>query len=204
MKFTAKFLIVAFLSIILSLNLNAQNKKPCVNQQSTPKEPISQAEIQILKYMADEEKLAGDVYKTLYETWNLRIFDNISKAEDHHQKLVVKMLTKYEIEYTPKTDRGKYNDPKMEQLYLDLVLEGKKSIVDALKTGAKIEDLDIFDLNSAIENDVDSNDITAVFTNIRQGSYQHIKAFTNVLKRYDESYTPQYISEEEFNNIINE
>ena len=89
-----------------------------------------------------------------------------------------------------------------EQLYTDLVTEGKKSLVDALKVGAKIEDLDIFDLNSAIENDVDSDDITAVFTNIRQGSYHHMKAFTNQLKRFDETYTPQFLTQKQLDEIL--
>ena len=196
---TLKTLSLVLLIAIFSFNANAQ--KPCL-QQETPKEPISQVEIDHLKHMADEEKLAGDVYKTLYETWNLRIFDNISRAEDHHQGIVVGMLTKYDIKFEQSTERGKYNDPKMEQLYTDLVAEGKKSLVDALKVGAKVEDLDIFDLNSAIENDVDSDDITAVFTNIRQGSYHHMKAFTNQLKRFDETYTPQFLTQKQLDEIL--
>lgn len=200
MKNSIKFFSFFLVSIFLSINVISQ--RPCIGQANTPKEPISQNEIEVLKHMADEEKLAGDVYKTLYKKWNLRIFDNISKAEAHHQKVVMELITKYDIDFEPKTEIGKYNDPKLEQLYSELVGEGEKSINDALKVGAKIEDLDIFDLNSALEKVVDSDDIKAVLTNIRQGSYHHIKAFTNVLKRYNETYTPQFISVEEYNKII--
>ncbi|MBN2664353.1 MAG: DUF2202 domain-containing protein [Bacteroidales bacterium] len=195
-----KILTLTLLLSLFSFVLKAQ--KPCL-QQNTPLEPISQVEINQLKHIADEEKLAGDVYKTLFETWNLRVFDNISRAEDQHKKVVLQMIDKYDIDFIPQTVRGKYNDPKMEQLYLDLVTQGKKSIVDALKVGAMIEDLDIYDLNNALNNDVDSDDLTVVFSNIRQGSYHHIKAFTNNLKRYNEIYTPQYISQSEYNDILN-
>lgn len=197
---TIRIVSLTFLLSFIFISVNAQ--RPC-NQANTPKEPISQIEIDHLKHMADEEKLAGDVYKTLYETWNLRIFDNISRAEDHHQSMVLQMLDKYDIDFTPQTIRGKYNDPAMEQLYLDLVAQGKQSLTEALKVGAMIEDLDIYDLNQAISNDVDSDDISTVFTNIRQGSYHHIKAFTNVLKRYNETYSPQYISQSELDDILN-
>ena len=129
------------------------------------------------------------------------IFNNISKSEDRHQQVVLEMIKKYDINFEPKTERGKYNDPEMEKLYLELVEQGKKSLVDALKVGALIEDMDIYDLNNAIKQ-TDNQDLTIVFTNIRTGSYHHIKAFTNWLKRYNITYQPKYISEQELNDIL--
>ena len=42
--------------------------------------------------MAEEEKLAGDVYSALNEVWNLRVFDNIGRAEQTHQAAVEMLL----------------------------------------------------------------------------------------------------------------
>jgi len=106
------------------------------------------------------------------------------------------------MDFVPKKVRGKYNNPEFEQLYKELVDSGKKSIIDALKVGALIEELDIFDLNNAINKDVDSKDLNIVFSNIRRGSYNHIKAFTNFLKRYNETYIPKYLTQTELNDIL--
>jgi len=42
---------------------------------------FSERELDALLYMKEEEKLAGDVYKVLYEKWASPVFSNISKAD---------------------------------------------------------------------------------------------------------------------------
>ncbi len=180
----------------------AQNSTVCY-QATTPKEPLSNVEKSHLIKMAEEEKLAGDVYEYLNNKWNLRIFVNISKSERQHEKVVLEMIKKYDIDFTPKTKIGKFNNSDYEELYNNLTAQGENSILDALKVGATIEDLDIYDLDIALSKDVDNQDVSIVFQNIRQGSYHHIKAFTNWLKNYNETYSPQYITQQELNNILN-
>ena len=83
-----------------------------------------------------------------------------------------------------------------------MVEQGSKSPVDALIVGATIEDLDIADLEKWI-NKTDNEDIRFVYENLMKGSRNHMRAFTNWLKMYNKSYTPKYISKEEFEQIIN-
>ncbi len=45
-------------------------------------------------------------------------------------------------------------------------------------------------------------DIVFVFGNLRKGSENHMRAFISQLNNYGISYTPQYISQEEFEKII--
>jgi tRNA isopentenyl-2-thiomethyl-A-37 hydroxylase MiaE len=88
-------------------------------------------------------------------------------------------------------------------LYADLSSKGKASLIDALKVGAFIEEYDIADLErliAATENET----IKRVYGNLLRGSKFHIKAFTNVLKVYGETYTPTIISQEEYETILNE
>ena len=42
---------------------------------------LSEAEIDGLLFMREEEKLARDVYITLYDIWRDSVFDNISSSE---------------------------------------------------------------------------------------------------------------------------
>ncbi len=155
-----------------------------------PKETLSKDELRSITHMREEEKLARDVYNKLYEYWKLPIFSNIAKSEQRHMDMVGLLIEKYEL-----------NDPEMQKLYDKLIAEGKKSLNDALKVGCLIEDLDIYDLNAALTK-VDNQDIKYVYTNIRRGSYNHLNSFYNTLKRYGGTYTPQYISQDEFDRII--
>lgn len=41
-----------------------------------------------LLYMREEEKLARDVYITLYEKWGIPVFNNISNRESDHNDLL--------------------------------------------------------------------------------------------------------------------
>jgi len=53
--------------------------------------------------MREEEKLARDVYLTLYETWGQKIFSNIASSEQTHTDAVKTLLSAYKIE-DPVTD----------------------------------------------------------------------------------------------------
>ena len=48
--------------------------------------------------MREEEKLAHDVYVTLYEAWDLRVFNNIAGAEQKHTDATAYWLDYYGIE----------------------------------------------------------------------------------------------------------
>jgi len=170
--------------------------------KNLPKETLNTDETTSILHMREEEKLARDVYNKLYEYWKLPVFSNIARSEQRHMDMVGLLIEKYELRDPVKTDEpGKFDDPKMQELYDKLITEGKKSLNDALKVGCLIEDLDIYDLNEALGK-VDNQDIKYVYTNIRRGSYNHLNSFYNTLKRYGSTYSPQYISQEEFNRII--
>jgi len=168
-----------------------------------PKQDLSQAEKQILLQMRQEEKLAHDVYFTLYSKWNVPIFNNIAKSEEVHTQRWKEMLQKYDISDPVKdTEIGKFADQKFTDLYNKLVAQGSKSLKDAYIVGATIEDMDINDINQALTK-TDNDDIKMILNNTRQGSYHHLRAFTRMLKRsFDYQYEPQYISKEDFQKII--
>ena len=167
-----------------------------------PKSDLSNAEKDALIQMREEEKLARDVYKTLHDKWDLQIFENISRSEQRHMDMVKLLLDKYELPDPVKNDTvGQFTSSEMQKLYNDLVAQGSKSKVDALKVGATIEDLDIYDLDNLLKI-VDNEDIKVVFENLRTGSTHHMNAFTNWLNNEGEKYTPQYIDQKEYDQIL--
>ncbi len=177
------------------------NMAPYIN--SLPYQEISEAEKQALLHMREEEKLARDVYRTLYERWELRVFSNIAASEQRHMDAVKILLLKYNIEDPVKDDSvGVFSNPEMTKLYEELVAKGLQSPADALMVGATIEDLDIYDLQKCLLK-VDNTDIVFVFSNLKKGSENHIRAFTRILKnQYGITYKAQYITQEELDLIL--
>lgn len=167
-----------------------------------PFEEISEIEKEALLKMREEEKMARDVYRFLYDRWGLRIFDNISQAEQTHMNAVKILLTKYSIA-DPVTDdsAGKFTDPELLKLYEQLIVKGNISLTEALFVGATIEDVDIFDIQN-YQLKVDNMDILFVFGNLKKGSENHMRAFTRQLGRYNLKYKAQYITQEELEAIL--
>ena len=170
--------------------------------QSLPLKTLSSEEVNDLLHMREEEKLARDVYLTLGEYYSLPIFRNIAKSEQRHMDAIKALLEKYGIEDPVKDDSiGVFQDEELQNLYYQLVDKGKQSLVDALEVGATIEDLDIKDLEEAIQR-TDNQDITFVYQNLMKGSRNHLRAFTRILERLGVNYEPQYISAEEYEQIV--
>ncbi len=123
-------------------NINSQ-----INAYS--KEPLSNDEILSLKWMREEEKLAYDVYITLFNKWGVNIFTNIAASEQTHTNAVLTLLNKYQLtDPVGNNAVGIFSDTTLQKLYIQLVAKGSTSLADGFKVGATIEDLDIYDLNN--------------------------------------------------------
>ncbi|MCA9362623.1 DUF2202 domain-containing protein [Candidatus Kaiserbacteria bacterium] len=170
--------------------------------ETLPTQTLSEAETNGLLLMREEEKLARDVYQTLYEQWGLKIFNNIAQSEQTHTEAVRDLFEKYNIT-DPVTDDtiGVFKNETLQQHYNDLVAQGSASEVAALTVGATVEDLDIADLQDLIV-ETDNEDILFVYDNLSRGSRNHLRSFTKQLTMRSESYEAQYITAEEYKAIL--
>lgn len=181
-------------------NNNIDNVQSQVN--ILPKESLSQEELNSLSFLREEEKLAMDVYITLYNKWGVKIFDNISKSENSHMSLVLSLLNKYDLPDPVGSNMiGKFNNTNLQALYNQLIFEGNKSTINAFIVGATIEDLDLYDIKSAVVN-IDNQDIRYVFDILAKGSRNHMRSFYKNIINAGGTYTPQYITKDEFKLII--
>jgi hypothetical protein len=168
-----------------------------------PKQDISSDEEKELKYMREEEKLAHDFYSLMYDKWGLRPFYNISGAEQRHTSALKSMLDKYSISDPVKDQSiGVFTNRDIKNLYDNLIVQGNKSDIDALKAGAEIEEIDIKDLMSAIK-DTDNDDLKFVYNNLMNGSYNHLRAFIRNLDRRNTGYSPKHLDRKTFDEILN-
>ncbi|MCK5476661.1 MAG: DUF2202 domain-containing protein [Candidatus Aenigmarchaeota archaeon] len=170
--------------------------------EDIPKSQLSEEEVEGLVLMREEEKLARDVYNVLGEKWGTNIFTNIAKSEQTHTDAVKVLLDRYNIEDPVKDDSiGVFNSNELDELYKTLVKQGSLSLLDALKVGATVEDLDIKDLNE-LSAKTDNADIITTYNNLNKGSRNHLRAYIKQIENNGGSYSPQYISQAEFDSII--
>lgn len=179
-------------SAIVANNLEAVVPKTVVSVEN---------ELDILLKMKEEEKLAKDVYTALNLKWNNQILSNISVAENTHMNAIIYLLQDYGTDYTSVLEPGKFTNSAFQSLYEELVAKGSVSIEETWKVGALIEEMDISDLAESLKNVTDES-VIIVFENLEKGSRNHLRAFTRQLALLGLTYTPVYLSTDEYNQII--
>lgn len=167
-----------------------------------PMEDLSNQEKKGLLHMREEEKLARDVYLTLFEEWGHRIFRNIARSEQRHMNAIRILIQKYGL-LDPILDDtvGVFTDPEMQQLYNELTFQARASLQAALEVGAIIEDLDIYDLRKYLKKS-DSQDVRVLFQNLEKGSRNHMRSFVRLMERYQLMYQARFLSPEELAEIL--
>lgn len=164
-------------------------------------EALTEDEVTNLLFMREEEKLARDAYLYFYDNYELNIFNNIATSEQVHMDAVLTVMEKYGVKDVASSELGVFTNGTLQQLYDDLIAQGNTSLADALTVGVTIEDVDIHDLANAI--DVTSQaDIINMYEMLACGSRNHMRGFSSQLNAQGETYTPQFITQEQFDEII--
>ena len=145
--------------------------------------PLIADEVHWLQYMREEEKLARDVYLALYAKWKLPVFSKIAASEQKHMDAIGTLLARYGVaDPAAGNGPGVFDDETIQALSATLMKKGVLSMKDALEVGVIIEVTDIDDLDEVL-GATTRMDIRNVYTNLRQGSVNHLAAFTSLLSR---------------------
>jgi hypothetical protein len=173
----------------------------CVD--SLPFESLNSSESEALLIMREEEFLAHDVYLTLSQLYTKPIFRNITLSEQVHTDAIKALINKYSL-VDPAANHvtGAFMNQDLQALYNSLVTLGSGSLLNGLVAGATIEDLDIKDLKDHLLT-IDNQDITCVFNNLMRGSRNHLRSFYANIKFTGGTYAPQYLTQEDFDAIVN-
>lgn len=130
-----------------------------------------------LAAMADEEKLALDVYRALAGKYpSSPVFARIAKSEEHHLDLVRQLLRRYRItDPTAGKSAGQYGLARTRALYLKL-MKSASTTSAAYAAGRTIERDDLAELAKAAAG-VTAPDVNSVYKTLTTGSQRHLKAF---------------------------
>lgn len=164
---------------------------------------LSPSEADTLTFMREEEKLARDVYLVMFAYWGSKTFTNIAESEQTHMDAIKTLLDKYGLPDPAYQEIGVFNDTNLQELYDDLVDQGGNSMLDAFMVGALIEEIDIEDLQTAINQTV-QQDLQRVYTNLMNGSENHLRAFVSQIERLGVNYEAQYLPQEMVDEILGE
>jgi hypothetical protein len=153
--------------------------------------------------MREEEKLARDVYRALFDVHGTPIFNNIADSEQTHTDAVKALLDRYNLVDPVGEDvPGTFENAELQSLYTFLVALGQATVLDALYVGAQVEELDIRDIETLKAEVVDNEDILLVYDNLLRGSRNHLRAFHRQIEAAGGVYLPQYLTDEAYNAIV--
>jgi hypothetical protein len=130
-----------------------------------------------LAAMAQEEKLAHDLYVALGDRYDAAIFDRIAGSETQHLAIVRTLLDRYGLaDPTAGAADGRFSDPAVQATYDRLLAEGQADLAAALRVGQAVEQTDIDDLRAA-QNGLTAPDVTQAYANLLEASQRHLTAF---------------------------
>lgn len=206
-KLIAMMILAIFLAGGTLAALTAAEAAPASTQVGThldgiPKESLSDAEKKGLLLMREEEKMARDLYKALYEKWGIRAFSNIAKSEQQHMDSIKALLDRYGLADPVGTKKpGEFSDPALQKAYDDLLKKGSLSRAEAVTVGAMVEEMDIKDLREE-KRKADNKDILMVYENLEKGSRNHLLAFGKQLSKEGVRYSASSLPQAEVDRIM--
>lgn len=166
-----------------------------------PQAALSTVEAEMLSFMREEEKLARDVYLAMYDEWETVNFSNIAGSEQRHMDTLKKMLDKYGLADPASAETGVFNNQSLQAKYMELVDIGLQSYADGLYVGATIEELDMVDIQHALD-ETTHLDLATAYQNLLEGSKNHLRAYVASMAALGIVYQPQFLSRELYDAII--
>lgn len=204
--------ILATSSLLIACDNNTEQFEPIAGEESAVLSETLKAqilsdtatllpeEVEGLMLMREEEKMAHDVYSSFYDKFGLRVFANIANSESKHMEAVLWLINSYKLTDPASNELGVFENADIQNLYNKFMSEGVNE-VEALKIGAFIEEYDIADLEKLI-SETDNIYIVRVYTNLLNGSKNHLRAFVKNLSSRNVVYQPSILSQTEYAEII--
>lgn len=132
-----------------------------------------------LAAMAQEEKLAHDLYAAFAGSYPAAVFDRIAASETQHLSAVRTLLDRYGLtDPTAGKPAGQFSDPAVQARYDKLLAQGRANQAAALQVGQTVEKADIADLQAALSG-LTAPDVRQVYTHLLTASQHHLTAFQN-------------------------
>ncbi|MDM7934182.1 MAG: DUF2202 domain-containing protein [Methanothrix sp.] len=154
-----------------------------------------------MQFIWEEEKTARDLYISLYRETNLSIFMELVRSEQSHMDQVRGLMERHGVSAPLPEEPGVLENQTLIQIYNELLTEGRRSGVDALRAAATFEEVSIIDLKRELAATKDE-DIRAVYQGLLAGSRKHLRSYVADLREEGIDYSPKHLDRAEFDEII--
>ena len=169
-----------------------------------PYEPPTGAQRAALRFVAEQERLAMDLFLDLYNEWGDPVLLDLHTAEQTHRDAVVWLLGKYGLpDPAGGLPSGVYDDPELQALSDDLFFIGTERFTGALTAGAILAEASIDELEYQLDVEVDTWDVEFLYDTLLLAERNHLRLFVWRLERYGIVYEPAYLSDAAFERIVN-
>lgn len=164
--------------------------------------PLTADETEFLYAIREDEKIAHDVYAAFSALYPAaKTISKIMTAESSHISAAEAVLDYYEIEYPPLSDTGIFEDADRQALYNDLITKGT-TLIKAYGTMALMEEETVYAYKS-IQNQLTNSNLSLLLSQLIKASSNHLRATVRQVVKLGGSYSPAYLSDEEYQTIIN-
>lgn len=157
---------------------------------------LSEKEIAAITQLIGKEKIAKDIYENFYNQYQNNLFGNIAKRKQKHIDIWKNILVKQNI-FVDEND----TITETETLKNQLTSEGTDE-VSALKTAIKIEELNLSDIGNLIWTTSKKSILTEAY-GVECGTRNHLLVYYKALKEKKQVYKPQFLSKQQFRNVVN-
>ncbi|MCB0918486.1 MAG: DUF2202 domain-containing protein [Actinobacteria bacterium] len=149
-------------------------------QRSASSSELSDTTAAQLLVLAEEEKVAHDLYALAYDTYGIQTFANIQGAESRHLDAMNRIVTRYDLGDTFELGTpGEFESAELQDLYDGLAERIMTSEEEAVAVGVAVERRDIRDLTGTLADELPW-DVERVLTNLRAASEHHLEAFRSL------------------------
>ena len=165
---------------------------------------LSDAEVNGILSLREEEKVAYDVYTVMFEKYESKVFKKIAENEKEHMNKIKELIDQFNLTDPiagTEDQKGVFSNKKMQTMYDEMILGGNYGLLDALRAAARFEETDIVDLRKYLSSASDQSVIN-VYLNLESGSQDHLRSLVKYIEDEGISYKPSYLSKEDFDKIM--
>jgi hypothetical protein len=167
-----------------------------------PQAPLNASETTDIVFLQEAEKLSHDLNVKLYGLHtDVPVFLHIANSSQVLQTADNVILVRYNIPNPENEAAGVFTNAALQQMYTTGVNAGLSSAADALKSSAAVEDMHIADLTAAIQR-TDNADVIFVYKQELAASRNNLRALSQWISAYGQTYVPQYITPASYAAII--
>ncbi len=168
-----------------------------------PKANLTQKEKMSIQTMMEYEKMVRDVYAMMYQQWQTKAFENMGKKASAEMAAMKLLLERYGIN-NPVTDpskAGDFQNQSLQKTFEQMVENGNKSLIDAIKTCAELEEMNLMKIENALEN-ANSDDLKTVYSTMLKETVDMLKSLVYMLSIEGVKYQPKYMPLMDFNKLM--